>query len=86
MKCPRCQSQNREGVRFCEECGARLVTSCSSCGAELLPDKRFCGSCGSPTTPEPVERHEVRIELEGDTVRDVRADIRRYRLGLEEAR
>src|SRR5713226_2342292 len=30
--------------------------SCPSCGAELLPDKRFCGSCGSPTTPEPVER------------------------------
>ena len=56
MRCPRCQSQNREAVRFCEECGARLVTSCQSCGAELLPDKRFCGSCGSPTTPEPVER------------------------------
>jgi len=56
VKCPRCQSPNREGVRFCEECGARLVTSCPSCGAELLPDKRFCGSCGSPTTPEPVER------------------------------
>ena len=46
MKCPRCQSQNREGVRFCEECGGRLVTSCASCGAELLPDKKFCGSCG----------------------------------------
>jgi len=29
---------------------------------------------------------EVRIEIEGDTVRDVRADIRRYRMGLEEAR
>ena len=56
MKCPRCQSQNREGVRFCEECGARLVTSCPSCGAELLPDKRFCGSCGSPTTLQPAER------------------------------
>ena len=56
MQCPRCQSQSREGVRFCEECGARLVMSCPSCGAELLPDKRFCGSCGSPTTPEPVER------------------------------
>ncbi|HWP75056.1 MAG TPA: zinc-ribbon domain-containing protein, partial [Methylomirabilota bacterium] len=56
MKCPRCQSQNREGVRFCEECGGRLVTSCASCGAELLPDKKFCGSCGSPATPEPVER------------------------------
>ena len=56
MKCPRCQSQNCEGVRFCEECGGRLVTTCASCGAELLPDKRFCGSCGSPATPEPVER------------------------------
>ncbi len=56
MKCPRCQSQNREGVRFCEECGGRLVTTCVSCGAELLPDKRFCGSCGAPATPEPVER------------------------------
>jgi len=56
VKCPRCQSQNREGVRFCEECGGRLVTSCASCGAELLPDKKFCGSCGSPATPEPVER------------------------------
>ena len=56
MKCPRCQSQNREGVRFCEECGGRLVTSCASCGAELLPDKKFCGSCGSPATPEPIER------------------------------
>ena len=126
MKCPRCQSQNREGVRFCEECGARLVTSCPSCGAELLPDKRFCGSCGSPTTPEPVERqeqfpasghttliyrgrrllpesrrifgwlstvrhwdverHEVRIELDGDLVRDVQAEVRRYRLSAEEAR
>jgi class 3 adenylate cyclase len=56
VKCPRCQSQNREGVRFCEECGGRLVTSCASCGAELLPDKKFCGSCGSPATPDPVER------------------------------
>lgn len=24
MKCPRCQAPNREGVRFCEDCGARL--------------------------------------------------------------
>ncbi|HSB42803.1 MAG TPA: adenylate/guanylate cyclase domain-containing protein [Methylomirabilota bacterium] len=56
MTCSRCQSDNREGVRFCEECGARLVRSCASCGSELLPDKRFCGSCGAPTNPEPVER------------------------------
>ncbi|HKA63684.1 MAG TPA: zinc-ribbon domain-containing protein, partial [Methylomirabilota bacterium] len=56
MKCPRCQSQNREGVRFCEDCGGRLVTVCPSCGAELVPEKKFCGSCGSPVNPQPVER------------------------------
>ena len=56
MKCPRCQSQNREGVRFCEDCGGRLVTVCPSCGAELLPDKKFCGGCGSPVGSGPVER------------------------------
>ncbi|MBI4588589.1 MAG: AAA family ATPase [Candidatus Rokubacteria bacterium] len=48
MKCPRCQAQTREGVRFCEECGARLTLTCRSCGAEILPDKKFCGACGVP--------------------------------------
>src|ERR1700737_4044887 len=33
-----------------------------------------------------VERHEVRVDLEGDLVRDVQAEIRRYRLGPEEPR
>ena len=49
MKCARCQSQNREGVKFCEECGAPLAIACQSCGAELAPGKKFCGSCGAPT-------------------------------------
>ena len=56
MRCGRCQSDNREGVRFCEECGGRLVLNCASCGAEILPDKRFCGSCGTPVAAPPVER------------------------------
>jgi len=49
MKCAKCQSQNREGVKFCEECGAPLAVTCQSCGAELAPGKKFCGSCGAPT-------------------------------------
>ncbi|HXJ82216.1 MAG TPA: adenylate/guanylate cyclase domain-containing protein [Candidatus Methylomirabilis sp.] len=59
MKCPRCQSQNREGIRFCEECGSRLALTCANCGAEMLPDKRFCGSCGTPAaaTGPPTERY-----------------------------
>lgn len=27
MKCPRCQAQHREGVRFCEDCRAVLISS-----------------------------------------------------------
>ena len=56
MKCPRCQADTREGVRFCEECGGRLALTCAHCGAEMLPDKRFCGACGSPVATQPVER------------------------------
>ncbi|MBI3030616.1 MAG: AAA family ATPase [Candidatus Rokubacteria bacterium] len=52
MKCPRCQAQNREGARFCEECGARLALSCPSCGAEVTPGKKFCGSCGAGLTAQ----------------------------------
>lgn len=54
MKCPQCQAQNREGVKFCEECGARLALACPACGAEVAPDKKFCGACGAPlATPSP---------------------------------
>ncbi|UCF86330.1 MAG: zinc-ribbon domain-containing protein, partial [Desulfobacteraceae bacterium] len=24
MKCPKCHSENREGVKFCEECGSKM--------------------------------------------------------------
>ena len=56
MRCSRCSSDNRDGVKFCEECGGRLLLNCSSCGAEILPDKRFCGACGTPVSPQPAER------------------------------
>ena len=56
MRCGRCQSDNRDGVKFCEECGGRLLLNCASCGAELLSDKRFCGACGTPVSPQPADR------------------------------
>ena len=48
MTCPRCHAENRDGLRFCEDCGSRLALTCSQCGGELAPGKRFCGSCGTP--------------------------------------
>ena len=56
MTCPRCQSDNRPGIKFCEECGARLALACPSCGAEVLPDRKFCGSCGGALAEKPADR------------------------------
>ena len=47
MTCPRCHAENRDGLRFCEDCGSRLTLTCAQCGGELAPGKRFCGSCGA---------------------------------------
>jgi class 3 adenylate cyclase/predicted ATPase len=48
MQCARCSVEVRQGVRFCEDCGASLSASCPQCAAELTPGKKFCGSCGQP--------------------------------------
>lgn len=46
MKCPECRSNNRKGVKFCEECGARLELECPACKTKIPPDTKFCGECG----------------------------------------
>jgi class 3 adenylate cyclase/tetratricopeptide (TPR) repeat protein len=56
MRCPRCEAENPEAARFCEECGARLVLACPHCGAEVSPGKKFCRSCGAPLTAVAMDR------------------------------
>jgi class 3 adenylate cyclase/tetratricopeptide (TPR) repeat protein len=56
MTCPQCHAENRDGLRFCEDCGSRLTLACSQCGGELAPGKRFCGSCGAPAGAESATR------------------------------
>ena len=46
MRCPHCQAENREGARFCRECGTRLDATCPSCGAKVEPGSKFCDICG----------------------------------------
>ncbi|UCF84312.1 MAG: zinc ribbon domain-containing protein, partial [Desulfobacteraceae bacterium] len=46
MKCPKCETENPEGKKFCHECGAKLVLACPQCGGEILPSDKFCGECG----------------------------------------
>jgi class 3 adenylate cyclase len=51
MQCPRCLARNREGRRFCAECGAPLALPCSSCGFSNEPGEKYCGGCGLALTP-----------------------------------
>jgi adenylate cyclase len=46
MKCSKCGAENREGRKFCAECGAKLGWVCPRCGFENESDERFCGGCG----------------------------------------
>jgi predicted amidophosphoribosyltransferase len=50
MKCPKCESDNREGVNFCEECGAKFELVCPSCKAKIPLGKKFCGECDQNLT------------------------------------
>ena len=46
-KCLKCAHQNREGAKFCEECGGPFARKCGSCGADLSAKAKFCAECGA---------------------------------------
>ena len=47
VTCQNCGADNREGRKFCSECGDSLAVSCTSCGAANESDEKFCGECGT---------------------------------------
>ncbi|MEE4188399.1 MAG: adenylate/guanylate cyclase domain-containing protein, partial [Roseobacter sp.] len=44
-----CLTQNREGRRFCSDCGSALPVTCTSCGFANEPGDAYCGGCGTAT-------------------------------------
>lgn len=64
--CPGCGTANRDGSRFCNECGQRLADetwpTCSRCGAANPEGTAHCRQCGldlahpAPETPAPSEQ------------------------------
>ena len=60
MECPSCQSENRDGVKFCAECGTKLELECTKCGAKLPYGKKFCSKCGQHLAPPPEPIHKAR--------------------------
>jgi len=67
MKCPKCQFDNREGVRFCEECGTKFELECPSCKANIPIGRKFCGECGhelsEPTETAPLKDSEKETQI-----------------------
>ena len=72
MKCKKCGSSNRRGVKFCEQCGMELKavptkkpvpTLCPSCGFKNRKGVKFCEECGAdlkappPPAQEPAVHH-----------------------------
>jgi class 3 adenylate cyclase/tetratricopeptide (TPR) repeat protein len=48
MKCPKCQFENSEGAKFCNECGAKMELACPACGKVNPSGSKFCNECGHP--------------------------------------
>jgi class 3 adenylate cyclase/tetratricopeptide (TPR) repeat protein len=46
MRCPKCRFENREGAKFCLQCGTSLESTCPHCFKPLPPQARFCDDCG----------------------------------------
>ena len=58
MRCPRCEADNPEGMKFCIECAAPLMRRCPQCSVANPPQAKFCGQCatslsGQIPTPHP---------------------------------
>jgi class 3 adenylate cyclase len=51
MRCPSCDFENPEGMKFCGECGTPLTGRCAQCGFANPPRFKFCGGCGAPLSP-----------------------------------
>ena len=92
MRCSKCGSDNREGRKFCTNCGTPLVATCPKCSAPVQPDEKFCGECGavivasaprasSSAQPRPLQLSDVIsatevIDGERKTVTALFADIK----------
>ena len=46
MQCPKCQSDNPGGMKFCGECGSALKLTCSQCNFTNPSGFKFYGECG----------------------------------------
>ncbi len=49
--CPECDFPNRDGAKFCSECGFSFALTCPGCGAANRSRAKFCDQCGAGLRP-----------------------------------
>jgi len=46
-KCPKCGKEISDlGLRFCPDCGQKLLLTCSKCTVDYPSGTKFCTQCG----------------------------------------
>ena len=68
MMCPKCQFENRNGAKFCKECGVNLEETCLECGTIHQLGSKFCDECG----------YKLDLEIETDKPTPSREGARKY--------
>ena len=72
VKCPKCQFENLDKAKFCNDCGCKLEITCPSCKQPNPPISKFCNECGyNLTQPSPPTPKELSFD-------DKLAKIQRY--------
>src|SRR5262249_49963094 len=84
MRCSKCGAENREGRKFCAQCGTPLPANCARCGASNEPGEKFCGNCGAAlsqatSVPRSAAQHEAAPGItEGSEARAIPEGERRH--------
>jgi class 3 adenylate cyclase/tetratricopeptide (TPR) repeat protein len=69
-------------MKFCGQCGAKLVVVCQQCGTENPPDFKFCGECGASLAASRGEAPAVSA-VQGYTPAHLAAEVLYSRSALE---
>ena len=60
--CPACGSSNENGVRYCGNCGQKLIKVCRICQSEVRLDIKFCPKCGQEFITSKTNKYETNTE------------------------
>lgn len=61
MICPKCNSEIKDGSKFCTNCGEPLpkTKKCVQCGASIKEEALFCTNCGAK---QPVKEDKFKVD------------------------